>query len=98
MERRPLSRERIFAAAIRVADADGIESLSMRRLARDLGVEAMSLYNHVANKSDLVDGIVDVVLEEIELPADGEDWESAIRRCAISAHHVFVRHPWACSS
>jgi AcrR family transcriptional regulator len=93
--RAPLSRERVLQAAIRLADDGGIESLSMRKLARELGVEAMSLYNHVANKGDLVDSIVDLVVEEIELPADG-DWEAAIRRCAISAHTTFVRHPWAC--
>ncbi len=93
--RAPLSRERVLQAAIRLADDGGIESLSMRKLARELGVEAMSLYNHVANKSDLVESIVDLVVEEIELPADG-DWEAAIRQCAISAHTTFVRHPWAC--
>jgi AcrR family transcriptional regulator len=94
--RTPLSRDRVLEAAIRLADEGGIESLSMRKLARELGVEAMSLYNHVANKGDLVDSIVDLVLEEIDLPNDG-DWEEAIRRCAISAHTTFVRHPWACS-
>jgi AcrR family transcriptional regulator len=94
--RTPLTRERIFDAALRLADEGGIESLSMRKLARELGVEAMSLYNHVANKGDLVDGIVDLVVREIELPA-GEAWDAAIRRCAISAHETFLRHPWACS-
>jgi AcrR family transcriptional regulator len=96
MARVPLSRERILEAAVRLADEGGIDSLSMRRLARELGVEAMSLYNHVANKSDLVDGAVDLVLEEIELPCSGE-WDDAIRRCAISAHEAFLRHPWACA-
>jgi len=96
MARVPLSRERILEAAVRLADEGGIESLSMRRLARELGVEAMSLYNHVANKSALVDGAVDLVLEEIELPSSGE-WGEAIRRCAISAHEAFLRHPWACA-
>jgi hypothetical protein len=56
----------------------------------------MSLYNHVANKGDLVDGMVDSVVGEIELPSNGEDWEAAVRRCAISAHEVLIRHPWAC--
>ena len=83
-------------AAIRLADEGGIESLTMRKLARELGVEAMSLYNHVANKGDLVDGIVDLVVGEIDLPST-EDWEAAIRECAISAHDAFLRHPWACS-
>jgi AcrR family transcriptional regulator len=68
----------------------------MRKLAQAVGVEAMSLYNHVANKGDLVDAIVDRVLGEIELPAGG-DWETAIRTCAVSAHEAFLRHPWACS-
>jgi AcrR family transcriptional regulator len=69
----------------------------MRKLARELGVEAMSLYNHVANKGDLVDAIVDLVVGEIELPSSREDWDVAIRRCAISAHDALLRHPWACS-
>ena len=92
----PLNRERVLDAAIRLADDGGIESLTMRKLARELGVEAMSLYNHVANKRDLVNGIVDVVLEEIQLPVDDEQWDRAIRQCAISAHETFLRHPWAC--
>jgi AcrR family transcriptional regulator len=96
MARRPLSRDRILEAAIRLADEEGIESLSMRKLARELGVEAMSLYNHVANKGDLVDAMVDSVVSEIELPEEVE-WHAAIRRCAISAHDLFLRHPWACS-
>lgn len=94
--RKPLNRDRVLQAAVRLADESGIESLSMRKLARELGVEAMSLYNHVSNKADLVDGIVDLVVSEIELPDDGE-WDDAIRRCAISAHEAFLRHPWACS-
>ena len=94
--KRPLTRERILQTALRLADEGGIEALSMRKLARELGVEAMSLYNHIANKGDLVDGIVDLALLEIELPT-GEDWDTAIRRCAISAHEAFLRHPWACS-
>src|SRR5437899_10425899 len=93
----PLSRERVLEAAIRLADEGGIESLSMRKLARALGVEAMSLYNHVANKGDLVDAISDLVVSEIELPAGAEAWDVAIRRSAISAHETFMRHPWACS-
>src|SRR5918996_4008712 len=78
--RAPLTRERVVRAAIALADEGGIEALSMRKLAKDLGVEAMSLYNHVSNKGDLVDAMVDLVVREIELPAD-PDWESAIRRC-----------------
>jgi AcrR family transcriptional regulator len=95
--RAPLSRERVLQAAIRLADQGGIESLTMRKLARELGVEAMSLYNHVANKDDLVDGIVDLVVSEIDLPSTAEGWETAIREYAISAHEALLRHPWACS-
>ena len=89
-----LTRERVLDTAIRLADEGGIESLSMRKLARELGVEAMSLYNHVANKGDLVDAIVDLVMDEIELP-EGGAWDDAIRRCAVSANEVFLRHAWA---
>jgi AcrR family transcriptional regulator len=91
--KRPLSRERVLDKAIELADRHGLDALSMRKLAAALGVEAMSLYNHVANRGDLVDAMVDRVVGEIELP-DGE-WEDAVRRCAISAHAAFVRHPWA---
>src|ERR671938_650681 len=95
--RQPLTRERVLRTALRLADEGGIESLTMRKLARALGVEAMSLYNHVASKGDLVDAIVDVVVGEIELPAAADDWDVAIRKYAIAAHDVFLRHPWACS-
>jgi len=87
----------VLDAAIRLADEGGIESLTMRRLARELGVEAMSLYNHVANKGDLVDAMVDLVVSEIELPATSDTWDVAVRECAISAHEVLLRHPWSCS-
>ena len=93
----PLSRERVLNAAIGLADEGGIDSLTMRKLARALGVEAMSLYNHVANKGDLVDAIVALVVSEIDLPATAEPWEVAIRKCAISAYEALLRHPWACS-
>jgi len=93
----PLSRERVLRAAIRLAEQGGIESLTMRKLARALGVKAMSLYNHVANKGDLVDAIVDLVVSEVELPSSADDWDVAIRQCAISAHEALLRHPWACS-
>src|SRR4026209_2472267 len=95
-KRTPLNRERVLRAAVALADEAGIESLSMRRLGQELGVEAMSLYNHVANKDDLLNGITDLVLREIELPDDGDDWKTALRRHAISAHDVLVAHPWAC--
>ena len=84
-------------AAVRMADESGFESLSMRRLGQELGVQAMSLYNHVANKDDLQEGIVDLVLGEIENAPRGVDWKAAVRQTAISAHEVFVRHPWAAS-
>jgi AcrR family transcriptional regulator len=90
-----LSRERVLRAAVRLADEGGIESLSMRKLAQDLGVKAMSLYNHVANKDDLLDGIVDIVVSEIEVPNLGVDWKTAMRGRAMSAHEVLLRHPWS---
>ncbi len=91
----PLNRDRVLRAAIHLADESGIESLSMRKLAQDLQVEAMSLYNHVANKEDVLDGMVDLVVGEIEVPAIGDDWKSAMRKRATSAHAVLRRHPWA---
>jgi AcrR family transcriptional regulator len=95
-ERRPhLTRERVLRAAIDLADQDGIAALSMRTVAQELGVKAMSLYNHVANKEDMVDGMVDVVFGEIGLPPRGADWKTAMRRRAISAREVLARHPWA---
>jgi AcrR family transcriptional regulator len=93
--RAPLSRERVLRAALVLADAGGIDSLSMRRLGDELGVEAMSLYNHVANKDDILDGIVDLVFSEIALPSNRGDWKPAMRRRAISAHEALLRHPWA---
>jgi AcrR family transcriptional regulator len=95
--RTPLTRDRVLQAAICMADDGGIESLSMRKLGQALGVEAMSLYNHVANKDDILTGITDLVLTEFELPAADGDWEAAIKRCAISGHDALLRHPWACN-
>ncbi|HVS04857.1 MAG TPA: TetR/AcrR family transcriptional regulator [Candidatus Dormibacteraeota bacterium] len=95
-KRRPaLTRDRVLRAAIRVADRDGIESLSMRNLGGKLGVQAMSLYNHVRNKEDMLDGMVDVVFSEIDLPASETDWRTAMRKRAISVRQVLLRHPWA---
>jgi AcrR family transcriptional regulator len=91
----PLSRERVLRAAIAFADAKGIESLSMRKLGQELGVEAMSLYKHVANKDDMLDGMVDVVFSEIDLRCDGVHWKTAMRDRAISARAALSRHPWA---
>lgn len=97
-ERRvPLTKDLVLRAAVRLADESGIESLSMRKLGHALGVEAMSLYNHVASKDDILDGIADQVLTEIELPAAGADWEAAIWTCAMSAHAALAAHPWACN-
>jgi AcrR family transcriptional regulator len=95
--RAPLSKERVLRAAITLADEGGIEALSMRRLAQELGVEAMSLYNHVANKDDILAGIVDLVVEEMEAPSKDADWKVAMRQSAISAHEALLRHRWACS-
>jgi AcrR family transcriptional regulator len=95
--RAPLSRERALSAAIAIADADGIDSLTMRKLAQALGVEAMSLYHHVENKSDILDGMVDMVFAEIELPPEGGDWKAGMRLRAESVRAVLTRHPWALS-
>ena len=90
-----LSRRRVVAEAIRLADQSGVDGLSMRRLAGVLGAGAMSLYHYVANKDDLLDAMVDVVFEEIELPPIDVDWQAAMRRRAESARWVLARHPWA---
>lgn len=95
--RLPLSRERVLRAAIELADAEGIGSLTMRRLAQELGVEAMTLYYYVANKQDILAGMVDLVTSEIELPETAGDWKAAIRRTAISEYELLIRHRWAAS-
>ncbi|MDA3935511.1 MAG: TetR/AcrR family transcriptional regulator C-terminal domain-containing protein [Actinomycetota bacterium] len=81
-------------AAMDLADESGIESVTMRELGRRLGVEAASLYNHVAGKDDLLDGMVDLVVAEIDLPSSDVDWKEAMRRRAVSAREVFTRHRW----
>ena len=91
----PLSRQRVLGAAVELADREGIEALSMRRLGHELGVEAMSLYNHVANKDDVLDGMVDVILSEIDPPAADGDWKAVLRSRILSARRVMLRHPWA---
>jgi AcrR family transcriptional regulator len=91
--RAPLSRERVLQAAVELADQSGIDSLTMRKLGESLGVEAMSLYNHVANKDALLDGMIDLVFGEIELP--NIDWRTAMRRRGNSAREVLRRHRWA---
>jgi AcrR family transcriptional regulator len=93
--RAPLTRQRVLRAATKVADKEGLESLSMRRLGQELAVEAMSLYNHVRNKDDVLDGMVDAIFTEIELPAEGAGWRTAMRRRAEAAHDVLLRHAWA---
>jgi AcrR family transcriptional regulator len=95
-ERRPqLTRERVVAAAVELADRHGIESISMRRLAPELDVEPMSLYTHVRNKDDLLDGMVDAVISEIPIRTDGADWKMSLRQMALAARGVMLRHPWA---
>ena len=91
----PLTRERVLHAAVGLADAAGIEALSMRRLGQELGVEAMSLYNHVANKEDIFDGMVDIVVGEIDVPDSALDWKTAIRQIILSARRSLLRHRWA---
>jgi AcrR family transcriptional regulator len=93
--RSPLSRQRVLEAAVALADQGGVGSLSMRRLAQELGVEAMSLYHHVANKEEILDGIVDLVFGEIELPSGEAGWRTAMRRRAMSVRETLRRHPWA---
>lgn len=90
-----LSKERVVSEAIRLADREGIEALSMRRLGGALDAGAMSLYHYVSGKEEVLDAMIDSVFEEIELPADGTDWQSAMRRRAISARQALARHPWA---
>ncbi|MFZ0141492.1 MAG: TetR/AcrR family transcriptional regulator [Aeromicrobium sp.] len=90
-----LSRERVLQGAVAVADAGGIASLTIRSLAAELGVKPMSVYHHVANKDEILDGIVDLVFAEIELPTIGGDWREEMRRRAASAREAMRRHPWA---
>jgi AcrR family transcriptional regulator len=94
-DRASLTRERVLHVALAIADENGIESLSMRLLGGRLGVEAMSLYNHVANKDDILDGIVDLVVEEIGIPSVIADWRFAMKERAVSARLAFKNHPWA---
>lgn len=95
VRRAPLSRDRVLRAAVALADDAGIESLSMRKLAQELGVVPMALYKHVANKEELLNGIVDVVVGEIHPPVRGTDWKSAVRQRILSARQALLRHPWA---
>jgi AcrR family transcriptional regulator len=98
----PLSRERVLQAAVKIADEGGIRALTMRRLADEVGAEAMSLYYHVANKDEVLDGVVDLIASEIneavariDVSAKGAAWKKAVRRRILTAREVFLRHPWA---
>ncbi len=96
VERRvPVTRDRALAQALMVADDEGIDAVTMRRLARELGVEAASLYHHVRGKEEILDGLVDHVSAEIELPSAAEGWRPAIRRRSRNTRAVLRRHPWA---
>ena len=94
-QRTPLSRERVLQAAVALADERGFGELTMRKLAKELGVEAMSLYNHVASRDDLLDGMIDIVFGEIAVPAVGGDWKAELRSRAVSTRAALLRHPWA---
>jgi len=91
-----LSKEAVLRAAIALADKEGLEALSMRKIGQELGVEAMSLYNYVANKGELLDGMADFIVSEFDLPSKGIDWRKTLRESATSAHRVLWSHPWAC--
>jgi AcrR family transcriptional regulator len=93
--RPPLTRERVLRTAVALADQGGIESLSMRKLAQALDVVPMALYRHVANKDELLDALVDVVIGEIDPPLEGVDWKTALRARILSARRALLRHPWA---
>jgi AcrR family transcriptional regulator len=93
--RLPLSRDRILETALGLVDEGGLDALSMRKLGQALGFEAMSLYNHVANKDEVIDGILDLVLAEGEPPRSSGEWDAAVCESAISVHAALRRHPWA---
>ena len=93
--RSPLTRERVLEAAVRLADREGIDAVSMRRLGSELGIEAMSLYTHVRGKDDLLDGMIELVIREIAVHRDEADWKASLRRTILAARAVVVRHPWA---
>ena len=93
--RSPLTRARVLEAAVSLADREGIEAVSMRRLGTELGIEAMSLYTHVRGKDDLLDGMIELVIGEIPIHRDGADWKDSLRTTILSARRVVLRHPWA---
>ena len=92
---RRLTRDRILDAAVDLADREGLAAVTMRRLGQDLGVEAMSLYKHLANKDELLAGVADRIAAEFALPSAGADWRTALRESYLAAHAVLLRHPWA---
>src|SRR6478672_7155327 len=93
--RTPLNKERVLGAAVELADREGVDGLSMRRLAAELGVVPMALYKHVANKDELLDGMIDVIVAEIDPPRTDLDWKPAVRERILSARRMLLRHPWA---
>ena len=93
--RTPLTRDRVMAAAVALADREGLDAVSMRKLGAELGVEAMSLYNHVENKDDVLSGMVDLVISEIDLTPPAGDWRTAMRTRILDARSVMLRHKWA---
>ena len=93
--RSPLTRDRVLKAGVRLADREGIEAVSMRRLGTELGVEAMSLYTHVRGKDDLLDGMIELVIREIAVHRDEADWKASLRTTILDARRVILRHPWA---
>jgi AcrR family transcriptional regulator len=93
--RTSLTRARVLAAAVDLADRDGLDALSMRKLGQDLGIEAMSLYTHVRNKDDLLDGMLDAIVREITVARTGPDWKAALRQTVMAARTIVLRHPWA---
>jgi len=92
--RAPLNRDRVLRAAVAIADADGLDELNMRRLASALGVVPMALYKHVANKEELLDGMVEILVAEIDEPLRGVEWKRAVRQRILSARRVLLQHPW----
>ena len=95
IRRVPLNRDRVLRAAVALADAAGLDAVNMRRIAEELGVVPMALYKHVSNKDELLGGMVDVVVGEIDLPIDGNDWKTAVRERILSARRTLLRHAWA---
>jgi AcrR family transcriptional regulator len=91
----PLTKEKILLAAVALADVGGVESASMRKIAQELGVVPMALYKHVSNKDELLDGMLDIVVQEIDPPRSDADWKTAVRERVLSARRALLRHPWA---